>query len=180
MFSRRREQHQACLLDRHPTAQRRRCLTPGTQGSITRCKTSWSAANASRIRNPLDARHPTTQGSPPSRRERRPKRTASTSPVMISVATPWLSESGNGKTKYETRILDQLKRMGCSCDWERLRHARSDAAPPCVPRSSIFSKTTHLSRQQLVNWDTFLQTACPMTKSSMKTKKGTSITCVIR
>ncbi|MDI9444143.1 MAG: class I tRNA ligase family protein, partial [Planctomycetota bacterium] len=25
------------------------------------------------------------------------------------------------KDAYETRILDQLKQMGCSCDWQRLR-----------------------------------------------------------
>ena len=30
------------------------------------------------------------------------------------------------KDQYEARILGQLKRMGCSCDWERTRFTLDD------------------------------------------------------
>ena len=65
------------------------------------------------------------------------------------------------KAQYETRILGQLKQMGCSCDWRRTRFTLDDVCARAV-RSTFFD----LYRQgliyrgkRLVNWDTFLQTA---------------------
>ena len=47
------------------------------------------------------------------------------------------------KQQYGDRILEQLKRMGCSCDWDRTRlHARRHVrARPCAKRSSSSSRT---------------------------------------
>ena len=36
------------------------------------------------------------------------------------------------KAQYEKRILGQLKRMGCSCDWDRLRFTLDDQCAAAV------------------------------------------------
>ena len=65
------------------------------------------------------------------------------------------------KEEYEARILNQLKEMGCSCDWARTRFTLDPVCARAV-RHTFF----HLFRQKLiyrgkrlVNWDTLLQTA---------------------
>ncbi len=46
------------------------------------------------------------------------------------------------KEEYEKRILGQLERMGCSCDWQRTRFTLDDiCAGPCVTPSFACSKT---------------------------------------
>ncbi len=65
------------------------------------------------------------------------------------------------KDAYETRILAQLKSMGCSCDWERLRFTLDDVCARAVRRTffDLFQKQRIYRGKKLVNWDTFLQTA---------------------
>jgi valyl-tRNA synthetase len=65
------------------------------------------------------------------------------------------------KDQYETRILDQLKRMGCSCDWERTRFTLDDVCATAVRYTffDLFRKERIYRGKRLVNWDTFLQTA---------------------
>ena len=44
------------------------------------------------------------------------------------------------KAEYESRILGQLKQMGCSCDWQRTRFTLDDVcAAPSAVRSSTCS-----------------------------------------
>ena len=65
------------------------------------------------------------------------------------------------KDAYETRILQQLKSMGCSCDWQRLRFTLDDVCARAVRRTffDLFQKQRIYRGKKLVNWDTFLQTA---------------------
>lgn len=65
------------------------------------------------------------------------------------------------KDEYEVRILGQLKRMGCSCDWERTRFTLDDVCAKAVRTTffDLFSKGLIFRGKRLVNWDTFLQTA---------------------
>ena len=65
------------------------------------------------------------------------------------------------KDAYETRILAQLKSMGCSCDWQRLRFTLDDVCARAVRRTffDLFQKQRIYRGKKLVNWDTFLQTA---------------------
>ncbi len=65
------------------------------------------------------------------------------------------------KDAYETRILAQLKSMGCSCDWERLRFTLDEVCARAVRRTffDLFQKQRIYRGKKLVNWDTFLQTA---------------------
>ncbi len=65
------------------------------------------------------------------------------------------------KDQYETRILGQLKRMGCSCDWSRVRFTLDERCAAAVRATfyDLFSKKLIYRGKRLVNWDTFLQTA---------------------
>jgi valyl-tRNA synthetase len=65
------------------------------------------------------------------------------------------------KDQYEARILSQLKRMGCSCDWQRTRFTLDDQCARAVREwfFRLFKDGKIYRGKRLVNWDTFLQTA---------------------
>jgi valyl-tRNA synthetase len=65
------------------------------------------------------------------------------------------------KAEYETRILNQLKQMGCSCDWRRTRFTLDETCAAAVRSTffDLFGKGLIYRGKRLVNWDTFLQTA---------------------
>jgi len=65
------------------------------------------------------------------------------------------------KEQYEKRILGQLKQMGCSCDWERVRFTLDEVCARAVRKTffSLFQEKLIYRGKRLVNWDTFLQTA---------------------
>jgi valyl-tRNA synthetase len=65
------------------------------------------------------------------------------------------------KNEYETRILGQLKQMGCSCDWQRTRFTLDDVCARAVRETffKMFRDGLIYRGQRLVNWDSFLQTA---------------------
>jgi valyl-tRNA synthetase len=65
------------------------------------------------------------------------------------------------KQQYETRILGQLKQMGCSCDWTRTRFTLDDTCARAVRHTffSLFNEDKIYRGKRLVNWDTFLGTA---------------------
>jgi len=78
------------------------------------------------------------------------------------------------KDQYEQRILEQLKRMGCSCDWERLRFTLDPRCAAAVRATffDLFGKQRIYRGKRLVNWDTFLQTAVSDDEVNNVTKKG--------
>lgn len=65
------------------------------------------------------------------------------------------------KTEYEARILSQLQRMGCSCDWRRTRFTLDEVCARAVRHTffDLFRQGRIYRGKRLVNWDTFLQTA---------------------
>ncbi len=65
------------------------------------------------------------------------------------------------KEAYEARILSQLKRMGCSCDWQRTRFTFDSVCARAVRHTffRLFQEDLIYRGKRLVNWDTFLQTA---------------------
>lgn len=65
------------------------------------------------------------------------------------------------KDEYETRILNQLRGMGCSCDWERTRFTLDEMCARAVRTTffDLFRQELIFRGKRLVNWDTFLQTA---------------------
>ncbi len=65
------------------------------------------------------------------------------------------------KDTYEKRILDQLKQLGCSCDWSRTRFTLDDGLVYAV-RLTFFRmfRDGYIFRgKRLVNWDAHLQTS---------------------
>jgi valyl-tRNA synthetase len=65
------------------------------------------------------------------------------------------------KDEYESRILSQLRLMGCSCDWERTRFTL-DAQLARAVRTTffrLFLADKIFRGKRLVNWDTHLRTA---------------------
>ena len=65
------------------------------------------------------------------------------------------------KQDYNARILNQLKRMGCSCDWRRTRFTLDEGCVQAVYETffKLFRDGLIYRGKRLVNWDTQLQTA---------------------
>ena len=66
----------------------------------------------------------------------------------------WKEESGG-------IILDQLKKLGCSCDWTRTRFTMDKDLSKAVIKVfvDLYNKQLIYKDKKLVNWDTSLQTA---------------------
>lgn len=78
------------------------------------------------------------------------------------------------KDQYETRILDQLKQIGCSCDFERTRFTLDETCAKAVRYTffDLFKKTLIYRGKRLVNWDTHLKTAVSNDEVFNNTLKG--------
>jgi len=65
------------------------------------------------------------------------------------------------KEKYGSRIVEQLKLMGCSCDYSRERFTLDDGCAKAVRETffKLFRDGLIFRGKRLVNWDTQLQTA---------------------
>ncbi|MDR2438499.1 MAG: valine--tRNA ligase [Planctomycetaceae bacterium] len=65
------------------------------------------------------------------------------------------------KEQFQTRIISQLKGMGCSCDWSRTRFTLDEICAKAVRHFffKLFEQKRIYRGKRLVNWDTHLQTA---------------------
>ncbi len=65
------------------------------------------------------------------------------------------------KDQYEQRILNQLRQLGASCDWRRVRFTLDDVCARAVRRTffRMFCDGLIYRGKRLVNWDPHLQTA---------------------
>jgi valyl-tRNA synthetase len=78
------------------------------------------------------------------------------------------------KDEYEARIIEQLKAMGCSCDWQRTRFTMDDMCAKAV-RSAFFKlfKDGLIYRgKRLVNWDPATQTVLADDEVEHETVQG--------
>ncbi|MGX7592087.1 valine--tRNA ligase [Candidatus Karelsulcia muelleri] len=73
---------------------------------------------------------------------------------FLKLATKW-------KLKYSKTIIKQLKQIGCSCDWQRLKFSLDDNFSKSVNKIFIkLYKDGYLYKNYgIVNWDTKTQTA---------------------
>ncbi len=78
------------------------------------------------------------------------------------------------KDKYETRILEQFRQMGFSCDWRRTRFTLDDMCARAVRHTffKMFKDGLIFRGKRLVNWDTHLQTAVADDEVYHETVKG--------
>jgi valyl-tRNA synthetase len=65
------------------------------------------------------------------------------------------------KKQYGDRIIEQIKRMGCSCDWSRLRFTLDEQCARAVRETffKLFKDGLIYRGKRLVNWDVHLQTS---------------------
>ena len=73
---------------------------------------------------------------------------------FINEVWKWKKESGD-------LILNQLKKLGCSCDWSRSRFTMDKELSKAVIKSfvKLYNKKIIYKDTKLVNWDTKLETA---------------------
>src|SRR5207244_9801491 len=78
------------------------------------------------------------------------------------------------KDQYESRILRQLRELGCSCDWDRTRFTLDPGCVRAVRQTflNFFRDGLIYRGKRLVNWDTQLQTAVADDEMYHETTKG--------
>ncbi len=78
------------------------------------------------------------------------------------------------KEQYQERIIGQLKQMGCSCDWERIRFTLDEGCAQAVRHTffKMFKDGLIFRGKRLVNWDCQLQTAVADDEVYHETVKG--------
>ena len=80
---------------------------------------------------------------------------------MILVREGFIKKVWEWKDKSGGIILDQLKKLGCSCDWSRTRFTMDKDLSNAVIKVfvDLYNKKLIYKDKKLVNWDTALQTA---------------------
>ena len=78
------------------------------------------------------------------------------------------------KDEYEVRIIDQLKKMGCSCDWKRTRFTMDAVCAKAVRATffKLFKDGLIYRGKRLVNWDPATQTVLADDEVEHETIKG--------
>jgi valyl-tRNA synthetase len=78
------------------------------------------------------------------------------------------------KDEYEARIIEQLKAMGCSCDWDRTRFTMDEVCAKAVRAAffKLFKDGLIYRGKRLVNWDPATQTVLADDEVEHETVKG--------
>jgi valyl-tRNA synthetase len=78
------------------------------------------------------------------------------------------------KEKHGGIILKQLQKLGCSCDWSRLRFTMDPAYSRCVQQVfvELYKKGLIYRGKRMVNWDPAAQTALSDEEVEMTEEKG--------
>ena len=76
--------------------------------------------------------------------------------------------------KHGGIIIEQLKRLGCSCDWSRQRYTLDDAYVAAVQRVfvDLYRKGLIYRGRRMINWDPAAQTAVSDEEVISKPQKG--------
>ena len=78
------------------------------------------------------------------------------------------------KDEYEAQIIEQLKAMGCSCDWERTRFTMDETCAKAVRATffKLFKDGLIYRGKRLVNWDPATQTVLADDEVEHQTVQG--------
>jgi len=78
------------------------------------------------------------------------------------------------KDEYEAQIINQLKAMGCSCDWERTRFTMDQVCAKAVRATffKLFKDGLIYRGKRLVNWDPATQTVLADDEVEHETVQG--------
>src|SRR5436305_553198 len=76
--------------------------------------------------------------------------------------------------KHSDIIIEQLKRLGCSCDWSRQRYTLDDAYVAAVQKVfvDLYRKGLIYRGRRMINWDPAAQTALSDEEVISKPQKG--------
>jgi valyl-tRNA synthetase len=76
--------------------------------------------------------------------------------------------------KHGGIIIEQLKRLGCSCDWSRQRYTLDDAYAAAVQKVfvDLYNKGLIYRGRRIINWDPAAQTAVSDEEVISKPQKG--------
>ena len=76
--------------------------------------------------------------------------------------------------KYGGIIIEQLKRLGCSCDWSRQRYTLDNAYAAAVQQAfvDLYHKGLIYRGRRMINWDPAAQTALSDEEVISKPQKG--------
>ena len=74
----------------------------------------------------------------------------------------FLEHAWEWKEKYENRIISQLKKIGCSCDWDRTRFTMDEGCSEAVQEvfMKLYEKGLIYRGERIINW-------CPNCKTSL-------------
>jgi len=89
------------------------------------------------------------------------------SPAKSSAARSSWSASGSGRSSTADRIIGQLKRLGCSCDWSRTRFTMDEGLAAAVAEAfcRLYEKGLVYRGRYLVNW-------CPRCRTALAGRRG--------
>ena len=92
----------------------------------------------------------------------------------ISDAKSFCDACWNGRTNTAGIIIDQLKRLGCSCDWSRQRYTLDDGYVRAVEGVfvDLYRKGLIYRGRRMINWDPSAQTAFSDEEVIPKAQKG--------
>src|SRR5687768_4379742 len=78
------------------------------------------------------------------------------------------------KQKHGGIIIEQLKKLGCSCDWSRERFTMDDAYVRCVQKVfvDLYKKGLIYHGKRMVNWDPVARTAVSDEEVIMTEERG--------
>ncbi|MDD5644172.1 MAG: valine--tRNA ligase [bacterium] len=78
------------------------------------------------------------------------------------------------KEKYEKRILDQLKKIGCSCDWKRTRFTMDEGLSFAVRKAfvELYKKGLIYKGRYIINWCPRCETALSDEEAEHEDHKG--------
>src|SRR5947207_6657412 len=78
------------------------------------------------------------------------------------------------QNKHGGIIIEQLKRLGCSCDWSRQRYTLDDHYVQAVQKVfvDLYSKALIYRGRRIINWDPAAQTALSDEEVISKPQKG--------
>ena len=81
------------------------------------------------------------------------------------------------KEKHGGIIIEQLKRLGCSCDWSRERFTMDAAYSRAVQQAfvDLYQKGLIYRGKRMVNWDPVARTALSDEEVIMKPQKGVAL-----
>ena len=91
----------------------------------------------------------------------------------------FLRHAWDWKEKYGGVILQQLRKLGASCDWERTCFTMDEARTESVLRvfCDLYEKGLIYRGVRMVNWDPSAQTALSDEEVVFKSRTASSTTC---